>query len=245
MDETVIVTGAAKGIGRAVAERLAATARRIVAVDRNEALLDATVAGLPGSGHIALAADLADLTTHSAIADAGRATGRLIGLAHCAGVLRRVDSVFDVTEDDWDVQFATNAKATFFLAREVASTLVTQGQGGSIVTFTSQAWWTGGIGGAVVYAGTKGAVTSLTRGLATALAPHNIRVNTVAPGFVETDMMLGGLSDAQRQAFVDRVPLGRMARPDEIAGTVEFLLSPAAAYMTGATLNLTGGQLPY
>jgi NAD(P)-dependent dehydrogenase (short-subunit alcohol dehydrogenase family) len=113
------------------------------------------------------------------------------------------------------------------------------------VNFTSQGWWTGGYGGSVVYAATKGGVVSMTRGLARALAPHAITVNAVAPGAADTDMMRSGQTEEQLQAFVDTIPLGRMAHPREIAAAVVFLASDPAGYITGATLNVSGGQLMY
>jgi NAD(P)-dependent dehydrogenase (short-subunit alcohol dehydrogenase family) len=139
----------------------------------------------------------------------------------------------------------TNLKATFFLDRAAAHALIRAGHGGRIVNFTSQGWWTGGFGGSVVYAATKGGVVSLSRGLARALAPHGITVNTVAPGAADTPMMRAGLSDEELDAFVATIPLGRMAEPEEVAGVVAFLVSDQAGYVTGATINVTGGQIMY
>jgi NAD(P)-dependent dehydrogenase (short-subunit alcohol dehydrogenase family) len=243
---SVIVTGAAAGIGAATARRLAADGHAVVGVDVDGERLESIVAELPGDGHLARPTDLRDLAGHAALVDAALgAADRLIGMAHLAAVLRRRDSVHDVTEDDWDLQVDVNLKATFFLNRAVATGLVAQAKGGAIVNFTSQAWNTGGFGGAVVYATTKGGVVSMSRGLARTFAPHGIRVNTVAPGFVETEMMLGGLTETQIEDFRAMVPLGRMAAADELASTVAFLLGDDARYVTGATLNVTGGQLMY
>jgi NAD(P)-dependent dehydrogenase (short-subunit alcohol dehydrogenase family) len=241
----VIVTGAAAGIGASVASRLAADGTTIVAVDVNAPQLQTVVEALPGGGHIAWTADLRELDRHEELMQTAAAAGELVGLAHLAAHLRRRTSIDEVTESDWDAQLDTNLKASFFLNRAVAGALIEQGAGGAIVNFTSQAWWTGGIGGAVVYAASKGGIVSMSRGLARALAPHGIRVNTVAPGFVETEMMLGGLSEQQIEEFRRLVPLGRMAAPEELASTVAFLLSDEASYITGATLNVTGGQLMY
>jgi NAD(P)-dependent dehydrogenase (short-subunit alcohol dehydrogenase family) len=150
-----------------------------------------------------------------------------------------------VSEEEWDAQLNVNLKATFFLNRAVARLLVAQKAGGAIVNFTSQAWWTGGFGGNIVYAASKGGVVSMSRNLARTLAPDGIRVNTIAPGFVETEMMLAGLGQDEVESFRKMVPLGRMATPAEIAGAVSFLLGTDSAYITGATLNVTGGQLMY
>jgi NAD(P)-dependent dehydrogenase (short-subunit alcohol dehydrogenase family) len=242
----VIVTGAAGGIGAATASRLAADGAYVTAVDVNARRLTEVVSALPGRSHQAWVADLADISCHEElIRVATNDSVRLLGLAHLAAVLIRRPSVHDVSEEDWDAQMNVNLKATFFLNRAVASALATQGVGGAIVNFTSQAWWTGGFGGNVAYAASKGGVVSLSRNLARTFAPHAIRVNTVAPGFVETEMMLGGLAQREVEDFRQMVPMGRLAAADEIAGAVSFLLGPDACYITGATLNVSGGQLMY
>ena len=176
---------------------------------------------------------------------ARRAFGRFDVLAHLAAVLRRRDTIDDVTEEDWDVQLDVNLKATFFLNRAAARAFREQGRGGRIINFTSQGWWTGGFGGSVVYAASKGGIVSMSRGLARTLAPDGITVNTVSPGAADTTMMREGSSDEELARFVAMVPLGRMARPSELAGIVLFLASDQASYITGATVNVSGGQLMY
>ena len=177
-------------------------------------------------------------------ADAMSTLGGLDGLVNVAGVILRRE-LDDVTEADWDLQHDVNLKATFFLCREAARVMRTSGTRGSIVTFASQGWWTGGFGGSVVYAASKGGVVSLTRGLARTFAADGIRINAVAPGFVDTAMMQDGLTHDARQGLIDQVPLGRLGEPAELAAAALFLLSDASSYMTGATLNVSGGQLSY
>jgi NAD(P)-dependent dehydrogenase (short-subunit alcohol dehydrogenase family) len=160
-------------------------------------------------------------------------------------VLRRRNDLEEVTEEDWDVQLDTNLKAGFFLNRAAARIMREQGRGGRIVNFTSQGWWTGGFGGSVVYSASKGGIVSMTRGLARTFAPDGITVNAVSPGAVDTPMLRGGLSDEQLAAHVAAVPMGRMASPEELAGTVVFLASRHASYITGATINVSGGWLMY
>lgn len=246
LNRTVVVTGAAGGIGVAVCRRLASDGLRIWAVDRDSDPLESLVAELPGEGHHSSALDLRELVNHDQlirhIEDSG---GQVIGLVHLAAVLRRSASIDDVTEDDWDTQVDVNLKATFFLNRAIAQLLIRQGAGGAIVNFTSQGWWSGGFGGSVVYAATKGGIVSMSRGLARTLAPHNIRVNTLAPGFVDTDMMRSGLSEDDLAASINQVPLGRLASPEEVADATVFLINNDSRYITGATLNVTGGQLMY
>lgn len=242
----VVVTGATGGIGSAVVQRLARDGLSVVAVDRDQATIEELVAGLPGQGHSARALDLKDLSQHDALMrEVAGQDGTLLGLVHLAAVLRRRATIDDITEEDWDAQLDTNLKATFFLDRAVARVLVAQGCGGSIVNFTSQGWWTGGFGGSVVYAASKGGIVSMSRGLARTLAPHGIRVNTIAPGFVDTAMMRSGMTEGQMQASVAQVPLGRLAAPEEVGDTAAFLLGHDSRYITGATLNVTGGQLMY
>jgi NAD(P)-dependent dehydrogenase (short-subunit alcohol dehydrogenase family) len=242
----VLVTGAAGGIGAATCRRLAADGSQVWAVDRDEAGLRAVVAGLDGSGHRSTTIDLSSLSSIDYLVEEMRAAGiRLKGMIHLAAVLQRRDSIEEITEEDWDFQIDINLKVTFFLDRAVALFLIAQGEGGAIVNFASQGWWSGGFGGSVVYAASKGGIVSLSRGLARTLAPNGIRVNTVAPGYVDTAMMRSGLTDEALAANVAQVPLGHLASPEEVADAAVFLVSADSRYITGATLNVTGGQLMY
>lgn len=242
----VLVTGAAGGIGRPVAAAFAAAGARVLAVDLDQGAAEDVAAGLEGDGHAALGADLSDLDVHAAVVERARAAlGSLDVLAHLAAVLRRRGDVDEVTEADWDLQHDVNLKATFFLCREVAKAMREQGRGGRIITFSSQGWWTGGFGGSVAYAASKGGIVSLTRGLARTYGPYGITVNSVSPGQVNTPMLMTGLSDAVLKSMTDATPLGRIAEPHELAGPVVFLASDHASYITGATLNVSGGFLMY
>jgi NAD(P)-dependent dehydrogenase (short-subunit alcohol dehydrogenase family) len=242
----VIVTGAAGGIGRAVVSAFATTGAKVLAVDLDQARADEAVDGLDGSGHIAVGADLGDLSTHQALIERARSDfGNFYVLANLAAVLRRRGSLDEVTEADWDFQHGVNLKAAFFLCRAAGNAMIEQGQGGRIITFSSQGWWTGGFGGSVVYAATKGGVTSMTRGLARTFGPHRITVNTVSPGQVHTPMLMTGLAPEVYESMKKQTPLGYVAEPEELAGPVVFLASDHARYITGATLNVSGGFLMY
>jgi NAD(P)-dependent dehydrogenase (short-subunit alcohol dehydrogenase family) len=246
-EKGVVVTGAAGGIGREIVGAFAATGARVCAVDLAQDAVDEVVGALDDAPrHLAVGADLADLAAHEPVLRRVLETfGRLDVLAHAAAVLRRSFSVDEVTEDDWDFQVDVNLKATFFLQRVAARLMREQGRGGRIVNFSSQGWWTGGFGGSVVYCASKGGIVSMTRGLARTFAPDGITVNSVAPGGVDTPMLRSGMTDEQLDAFVATIPLGRLANPAELAGTVVFLASDHASYITGATINVSGGQLMY
>jgi NAD(P)-dependent dehydrogenase (short-subunit alcohol dehydrogenase family) len=242
----VLVTGAAGSIGRAVTHAFAAAGANVVAADLDARRLAELVAGLEGPGrHSAIAVDLAELGgIDRFVAEARDAAGSLEVLAHVAAVIRRSD-LDGVTEEDWAAQEAVNLRATFFLNRAAARAMREQGRGGRIVNFTSQGWWTGGFGGSVVYAATKGGVVSMSRGLARTYAPDGILVNCVSPGAVDTPMLRDGMTDEALESFRAQIPLGRFASPEELAGAVVFLASDHASYITGATLNVSGGQLMY
>jgi NAD(P)-dependent dehydrogenase (short-subunit alcohol dehydrogenase family) len=217
-----------------------------MAVDLDAAAVDEVVAGLEGAGLVGMGADLRELSSHEPLLErAQRELGGVYALANLAAVLRRRGSVDEVTEDDWDTQHDVNLKAAFFLSRAAAGAMVDAGAGGRIILFTSQGWWTGGFGGSVVYASTKGGVTSMCRGLARTYGPHGITVNAVSPGQVETPMLLTDLDPAVYESMRAATPLGYVAKPDELAGPVVFLASDHARYITGATLNVSGGFLMY
>lgn len=242
----VILTGATGGIGAAVARGFAAAGARVMAVDLDQARLDEVVGSLDGSGHVGVAADLRDLGSHDALIQRAKAElGEVYVLANLAAVLRRRGSLDEVTEDDWDFQHDINVKSAFFLARAAGNAMIAAGGGGRIILFSSQGWWTGGFGGSVAYASSKGGVTTLSRGLARTFGPNGITVNCVSPGQVHTPMLMGGLAPEVYEAMKKQTPLGYVAEPEDLAGPVVFLASDHARYITGATLNVSGGFLMY
>ena len=242
----VIVTGAAGGIGAAVARAFAVAGARVLAVDLDQGAVDALVGTLDGEGHGGMAIDLRTADApDQVVARAQRDVGGVYGLVNLAAVLRRRPSLDEVTEDDWDFQHDVNLKAAFFLARAAGRAMVEAGQGGRIILFSSQGWWTGGFGGSVVYASTKGGITSMCRGLARTFGPHAITVNCIAPGQVHTPMLMTGLAPEVYESMKAQTPLGYVAEPEELAGPAVFLASDHARYITGATLNVSGGLLMY
>lgn len=242
----VMVTGAGGGIGREVALAFARAGARVAAVDIKKEPIEALLPQLEGGPHFAQVLDLRDLAGHEPFLESVKSRfGRFDVLAHVAGVLIRRASVDDITEEDWDFQHDVNLKATFFLNRAAWRVMRAQGHGGRIINFTSQGWWTGGFGGSVVYAASKGGIVSMTRGLARSFAKDKITVNAVSPGAVDTPMLRSGLTEEQLAAQIAPIPMGYMAEPSELAGTVVFLASDHAGYITGATINVSGGWLMY
>ncbi len=242
----VMVTGAAGGIGREVARAFAAAGAKVMVVDLSEPACREVVDELDGSGHTFRALDVSVVAGHEELVEAAIETlGDLYALVHLAAVLRRQPQLSDVTERDWDIQVDTNLKGTFFLCRAAAEAMVRRGGGGRVITFTSQGWWTGGFGGSVVYNTTKGGIVTMTRGMARTYGKHNITVNAIAPGQVRTEMLLRGLDPQVLETMTDATPLGRIAEPAEIAGLAVFLASRHAGFISGATVNITGGFLMY
>jgi NAD(P)-dependent dehydrogenase (short-subunit alcohol dehydrogenase family) len=165
--------------------------------------------------------------------------GGVSALVLAAGVLRR-EPVIDVTEEAWDWQLDTNLKSTFFLSRIAGEHMRAAGTNGSISTFTSISATMGGVSSAPAYGASKGGVIALTFAMARHYGPFGIRVNSIAPGFIDTPMQRAGFSPAA-QAYIDSTPLARQADPSEVAATAVFLASDHASFMTGAVMNVSGG----
>jgi NAD(P)-dependent dehydrogenase (short-subunit alcohol dehydrogenase family) len=235
-----IVSGAASGIGFATAKRLLNEGASVLAVDINETGLE-SIAAL---GAIPVVADVGAEAGRKRVVAAGRGADYLV---NAAGILF-VKPVLEVTVADWRRIFRINTESTFFLTQGIGPTMPA---GGSIVNLSSAAAKLATSVDLAHYAATKATVLSITRSFAYAFAPQNVRVNAICPGIVDTPMqgqVLEGISalhgvspeDLDR-ARVTAVPLGRSASADECADLIWFLLSGAAAYMTGQAVNLTGG----
>jgi NAD(P)-dependent dehydrogenase (short-subunit alcohol dehydrogenase family) len=246
-DKGAVVTGAAGGIGSAVVRALDEAGCRVCAVDKRESALSEVVSSLRDpSLHMVLAADLQAVTEHERLlAKAREGLGRLDVLAHVAATLQRRQSISEITEADWDKQLDVNLKASFFLNLEMVNALKAQGNGGRIINFASTGWWTGADSVAIPYAASKGGIVTMSRSFARHVAKDGITVNSIAPGGIETAMMRDGMTDEQLARFVANIPIGRLGTPEEVAAAVVFLASEHASYITGTTLNVSGGQLMY
>lgn len=237
------VTGANTGIGQAIAVDLARHGSHVIAVGRSS--MAATVAAVQDAGGRAdeLRADLGTIAgATAAFDDAIERFGPIDTLVNNAGIIRRADSI-DFTEDDWDDVMNINLKVVFFLSQTFARSRFAGGQGGSIVNIASLLSFQGGIR-VPSYTASKSGIAGLTKTLSNEWSSKGITVNAVAPGYVVTNNTEALRNDPDRnRAILDRIPIGRWANPEDIAGAVTFLASPASRYVTGITLPVDGGWL--
>ena len=240
--KTAVVTGANTGIGQAIAVALAASGARIAAVGRSP--MDETKSLIENSDarFHAIRADLSRLDQlQSVIDEAADWSGGIDILVNNAGIIRRADAL-DFTEEDWDAVMDVNLKSVFFLSQTAARHMIPRG-GGKIVSIASLLSFQGGIRTAS-YTAAKSGLIGVTRLLANEWAERGVNVNAVAPGYVESNNTAPLRADAERnKAILDRIPVGRWARPEHIAGAVVFLSSPAADYIHGVTLPVDGGWM--
>jgi L-xylulose reductase len=231
--QSALVTGAASGIGRAVARRLAAEGATVVGVDLDAAGLDETFASIPHARVV-----VADVAGE----EAQRVAGETDLLVNAAGVLER-HHFLEHPLDAWQHTLAVNLLAPQRLSRTFARTRIEAGAVGAIVNVCSIESFVA-LPGHAAYTASKSALLLLTRAFALELAPHGVRVNAVAPGVTATGMNAALRAvPAQATALRDRVPLGRFATPEEQAAGICFLASPEASFITGVTLPIDGGWL--
>lgn len=240
-----VVTGAASGIGRATALLLLERGAGVVAADRDETGL----AIVADAGAEPVVCDVTDPADRARLIDAaGPACDQLV---NAAGIIR-LAALDAVSEDDWERIMAVNAKALFFLCQAFALRLQPSG---AVVNVASGAGKTGSTHEAAVYGASKAAVLSVTRSFAHAYAGRGVRVNAVCPGLIDTpmnDVVINGIAPLRGvepgeygRARLGAVPLGRLANPREVAEVIAFLLSDASSYMTGQSVNVTGGMITY
>lgn len=250
-----IVTGAARGLGEGVAARLAADGARVVLVDISEdvtATADRIASGLAGTGSAAgIPASVADeAECEEAIAGAARLLGGIDVLVNNAGIGGPATDVVDTSYPDFWRVLQVNLGSAFLASRAAARLMIGQRTGGSIVNLGSL-FGQQGVAGGAGYCASKGAVALLTQSLALELAPHRIRVNTIAPGNMATPMhwdelrsraaKSGTTFEEQVDLVAGSVPLGRHGTGADIAGAVTWLVSADAAYVTGQTIGVNGG----
>jgi 3-oxoacyl-[acyl-carrier protein] reductase len=240
-DKVAFVTGATRGIGRAIALELGKQGATVIGTATSEdgaSKISAYLAeaGIKGKGVMLDVTDNA--RTDVVLADAAKEFGVITILVNNAGITRD-NLAMRMGDDEWDAVIDTNLKAVFRLTRGVMRGMM-KARFGRVVNITSVVGYSGNPGQAN-YCAAKAGVAGLSRSLARELGSRNITVNCVAPGYIATDMT-HALSEEQRQAMLAAIPLGRAGTPEDIAGAVGFLASPAAGYVTGTTVHVNGGM---
>ncbi len=241
--KVALVTGAARGIGKAIALALAREGCDVVISDIDQEKAQATARDIEDMGRKALAVrtDVSKLEDVKALFEKTiEVFGRLDILVNNAGIIRR-GTLEDHSDSDWELVMAVNLRGTYYCSREAARIMKRQGSG-RIISISSVAGKVGDITSAPSYGPSKGAVNALTKSLARALAPFGITVNAVAPHAIETEMS-AEWSEERRRAVISQIPLGRMGKPEEVAAAVVFLASEEAAFITGEILDVNGGYL--
>jgi 2-hydroxycyclohexanecarboxyl-CoA dehydrogenase len=245
-ERTAVVTGGAspRGIGRAAADRLARAGWSVAILD-----IDGTAATLAaaevGARHsvptLGVAADISDVeSVDAAIAHVESTMAPIIGLANIAGVSSPTEFM-DVTPGEWDRVFDVNIRGTFLVTQRVVPAMMAAGVGRIVSVSSISAQRGGGTYSKVPYSAAKAAVIGFSRALAREMAPHNITVNSVAPGPIDTDIMGGTLTVDRKAQMSADIPLGRVGTVQEVAALLTFLMSEDAGYITAATYDINGG----
>jgi 3-oxoacyl-[acyl-carrier protein] reductase len=242
-NQTVIVTGAGRGIGHAIALRLANEGARIAAVSRTEANAKRTVDEINATSTDIAKAYAVDVSDHVAVQKVGaqilKDFGRVDILVNNAGVTRD-GLAMRMSIEDWDTVINTNLRGAFNFTQAIIRAMIKQ-RSGRIINIASVIGLIGNAG-QTNYAASKAGLIGFTKSLARELASRSITVNAVAPGFVVTDMT-GALSEEVQKSIIGRIPLGRVGEPQDIANVVAFLASAQANYVTGQVLCVDGGMV--
>jgi 2-dehydro-3-deoxy-D-gluconate 5-dehydrogenase len=238
-----VVTGGNGGIGRAIALGLAAAGAKVAVLGRNEEKNQRVLSELKALGNPSIAVSL-DVTDRPGLEPSLRKVeselGRIDVLVNNAGNVSLSGGVLNETAEDWDNVIETQLNAVFLLSKLAAKSMVMSRKGGKIINIGSMYSFFGS-GLIPSYSAAKGAVVQLTKSMAIELAPHNIQVNAIAPGWIETDMTAPVKSMPLNAEILSRTPAGRWGQPEEVAGTAVFLASRASDFVTGAIIPVDGG----
>ena len=240
-NKIVLVTGAAQGIGAAIALELGRQGATVVGTDINEKNAERinsnlSAAGIAGRGIIMDVRDPAQI--EAGIEMIEKEYGPIFSLVNNAGITRD-NLTMRMKDEEWDAVIDTNLKSVFRLSRAVMRGMM-KARDGRIINISSVVGYAGNAGQAN-YCASKAGVAGMSRALARELGSRNITVNCVAPGFIDTDMTKV-LEEKQRAALAANVPLGRLGQPEDVAAAVAFLASPGAAYISGTTIHVNGGM---
>ncbi len=239
--QVALVTGASRGIGRAIALALGARGATVVGTATTDAgaqSIAACLAGaqMSGKGSVLDVKDAGRI--EALVSEIEQAYGSIAILVNNAGITRD-NLAMRMKESEWDAVIDTNLKAVFRLSKAVLRGMM-KARAGRIINITSVVG-SNGNAGQINYSAAKAGIAGMTRSLAREIGSRGITVNCVAPGFIDTDMTRA-LSETQREALLEQIPLGRLGKPEDVAAIVAFLASPDAAYITGATLHVNGGM---
>lgn len=235
-----VVTGAASGIGKAVATRLAAEGAKVVAVDRDAEKLNATIAGISEGEVVPRTCDVSDQSAVDTMIDEIADTfGSIDILVNNAGIASNRAPLHEITPEDWDRVISVNVRGVYLMQRAVIPHMLAQGKGSIINTASTGSFRAAPNSSA--YLSSKGAVLMMTRAAAVDYAKDNIRINAVCPGTTNTDI-LAGSSEEQIKFLVSRSPQGRLCEPEEVAALVAFLASDEAPHITGGAYIIDGGR---
>ena len=241
---TAVISGAAgrRGIGFATARLFADHGARVAILDLDAEAARRAADSL-GLGHLGLACDVTDADAcKSAIAEIAARFGDIDVLVNNAGVTQAI-KVADISGDDWDRIQDVNLRGVFLLSQAVLPHMRPRKQGSIACISSVSAQRGGGILGGAHYSAAKAGVLGLAKAMAREVGPDGIRVNCVAPGLIDTDIIAGKLDDVQRKTIAADIPLGRLGKPEDVAGAFLFLASDLSSYLTGAVIDVNGGLL--
>jgi 3-oxoacyl-[acyl-carrier protein] reductase len=239
-DRVALVTGGSRGIGLSISRALAEAGARVVVIGRDGERAAAEASALPGGGHVGLGCDVADpAQATETVRAAEEAVGPISILVNNAGITRD-NILLRLKDEDWDEVMAVNLKGAFNMTRALTRGMMKL-RDGVILNITSVVGISGNAGQSN-YAASKAGLIGFTRSVARELASRNVRCNAIAPGYIETDMT-GALDEKQTQALKERIPLGRLGTPEDVAALVRFLAGPSAGYITGQVFTVDGGMV--